>query len=87
MPQYRVSLDEQAQQAREKAAHHHQEAVKAKHLSDQYTLMTVMLASVFLFAGIATHFVWPRIKVIVFVMGILTFFGVLFWLARWPLAP
>jgi hypothetical protein len=87
MPQYRVGLEEQAAHARETADYFRQEAVKAKHISEQYTLMTVMLASVFLFAGIATHFVWPRIKVLVFVMGILTFFGILLWLARWPRAP
>ncbi|MGE5608106.1 MAG: hypothetical protein ACM359_02530 [Bacillota bacterium] len=87
MSEYHVPLADQAQSIREKAAHRHDAAVEAKQNSERYTMLTVLLASVFFFGGIATHFQWPPAKIIVFLLGILVFLATVFQIATCPLAP
>jgi hypothetical protein len=87
MPEYHVPLADQAQKARDKGAEEHDAAVKAKQVSERYTLITVLLASVFFFGGIATHFEWPLVKIVVFLFGILAFLVTLVQIVTCPIAP
>lgn len=87
LPEYRLSVDEQAQEAMRTMMQLNMAATEAKHASDQYVLLTVLLASVLFFGGIATHFVASQIKIAVFALGMLAFLATLFWLSKCPMAP
>ena len=87
MPEYRLSLADQALEARKLAAFRHDTAIEAKQQSDQYMLLTVLLASVLFFGGIAPHFISSHAKIAVFALAMLTFIGVLFWLGNCRIAP
>ncbi|MGD9317549.1 MAG: hypothetical protein PVG56_11980 [Anaerolineae bacterium] len=67
MPEYRVSLAEQALQLEERASRLFDEGKKANDYGDQYILNTVLLASVLFLAGIAPRFDWPPLVVIILV--------------------
>jgi hypothetical protein len=67
MPEYRVSLAEQALQLEERANRLFDEGKKANDYGDQYILNTVLLASVLFLAGIAPRFDWPPLVVIILV--------------------
>jgi hypothetical protein len=87
MPEYRLASAEEAQEARETAQRYHDAATEAKHASDQYVLLTVLLASVLFFGGIATHFGSSLAKIGLFSLAIMAFLGTLFWLSTCPRAP
>jgi hypothetical protein len=76
MPEYRVSLAEQAVQLEEQAAHLFERGKVANEYSDDYVLNAVLLASVLFLAGIAPRFDWqPLVVVILVSAAILLVFG------------
>jgi hypothetical protein len=70
MPEYRVSLAEEAKQLQEKASGLFEEGKKANERSDQYVLNTVFLASVLFLAGIAPRFDWRPIVIVILVTAL-----------------
>jgi hypothetical protein len=71
MPEYRVSLMEQANQLREEAANLFQEGKAANEHSDDYVLNAVLLASVLFLAGIAPRFDWQPLVVVILVAAVI----------------
>jgi hypothetical protein len=69
MPEYQVSLAEQASRLEERAAKLFEEGKQANENSDDYILNTVLLASVLFLAGIAPRFDWPPIPVAILAMA------------------
>lgn len=67
MPEYRVSLAEQAVQLDEEAGKMFEKGKKANENSDDYILNTVLLASVLFLAGIAPRFDWRPLVVVILV--------------------
>ncbi len=67
MPEYRVSLAEQAVQLEEEAANLFEKGKAANEHSDDYVLNAVLLASVLFLAGIAPRFDWQPLVVVILV--------------------
>jgi hypothetical protein len=71
MPEYRVSLAEQASQLEEGASGLFEKGKEANENSDQYILNTVLLASVLFLTGIAPRFDWPPIVIVILVTAVI----------------
>ena len=75
MPQYKVSLDEQANQLEARAAKTFDEGQAAKEQGDAYVLNTVFLAVVLFLTAIAENFKWNAVRAVILVvaLGMLVF--------------
>jgi len=77
MPQYKVSLDAQANQLDAQAALTFDKGQAAKEQGDAYVLNTVFLATVLFLTAIAENFTWNRIRAVILVIGlVMLLFGV-----------
>jgi hypothetical protein len=85
MPEYQVSLAEQALQLEEEAGRLFEEGKKANEHGDQYVLNTVLLASVLFLAGIAPRFDWPPLVVIILVAAAILLVVGLYGLSTLPI--
>jgi len=75
MPQYKLSLEEQANQLEAQAAKAFSEGQAANQQSDDYILNSVFLATVLFLTAIAQRFEWnsPRVMILVLALGMLLF--------------
>ncbi|MGH2517999.1 MAG: hypothetical protein ACRDHP_20340 [Ktedonobacterales bacterium] len=75
MPQYKVSLDEQANQLDAQAAQAFDEGQAAKEQGDAYIRITVLLALVLFFTAISESFKWSAVRstVLIVALGMLLF--------------
>jgi hypothetical protein len=75
MPQYKVSLLEQANQLEAEAAKTYDQGQAANQQSDEYVLNTVFLAAVLFLIAISERFEWNRVRtlILVFALGMLAF--------------
>ncbi len=75
MPQYKVSLLEQANQLETEAAKTYDKGQAANQHSDDYVLNTVFLAAVLFLIAISERFEWNRVRtiILVFALGMLVF--------------
>ena len=75
MPQYKVSLDEQANQLEARAAKTFDEGQAAKEQGDAYVLNTFFLAVVLFLTAIAENFKWNAVRAVILVvaLGMLVF--------------
>lgn len=75
MPQYKVSLQEKANQFEAEAARTFEKGQADNELSDDYVLNTVFLASVLFLTAIAERFDWNWVRgiILVFALGMLLF--------------
>jgi hypothetical protein len=71
MPEYQVSLAEEAAQLEEEAADLFEQGKVANEHSDKYVLNAVLLASVLFLAGIAPRFDWQPLVVIILVAAVI----------------
>ena len=71
MPEYKVSLAEQAIQLEKEAADLFEEGKAANEHSDEYVLNAVLLASVLFLAGIAPRFDWEPLVVVILVAAVI----------------
>ena len=77
MPQYKISLDEKANQLDTQAALTFDKGQAAKEQGDAYVLNTVFLATVLFLTAIAENFTWNRIRAVILAVGlIMLLFGV-----------
>jgi hypothetical protein len=77
MPQYKVSLDEQANQLEARAAKTFDEGQAAKEQGDAYVLNTVFLAVVLFLTAIAENFKWNTIRAVILVVALgMLLFGI-----------
>jgi hypothetical protein len=77
MPQYKVSLDEQANQLEARAAKTFDEGQAAKEQGDAYVLNTVFLAVVLFLTAIAENFKWNAIRAVILVVALgMLLFGI-----------
>ncbi len=84
MKEYRPKLAEEANGLDQEADRRSAQARKASSNVDRYTMLTIMLASVLLFAGLATHFTLKRARLGVLLLGFLLFLVTLVMLIRMP---
>ncbi|NIV32196.1 MAG: hypothetical protein GWN58_22760, partial [Anaerolineae bacterium] len=84
MPEYRVSLAEQAKQLDEEAGRLFEEGRKANEDGDQHILNTLLLASVLFLSGIAPRFDWRPIVVAILVAAAILLVIGLYSLATLP---
>jgi hypothetical protein len=75
MPQYKVSLLEQANQLEAEPAKTYDKGQAANQQSDDYVLNTVFLAAVLFLTAISERFEWNWVRtiVLVFALGMLVF--------------
>ncbi len=75
MPQYKVSLLEQANQLEAEAAKTYDQGQAANQQSDEYVLNTVFLAAVLFLIAISERFQWNWVRTIMlfFALGMLVF--------------
>jgi hypothetical protein len=71
MPEYRVSLAEQAVQLKEESVNLFQQGKVANKHSDDYVLNAVLLASVLFLAGIAPRFDWQPLVVVILIAAVI----------------
>jgi hypothetical protein len=85
MPQYKVSLEDQANQLEAQAAKTFKEGQEANQQSDNYVLNTVFLATVLFLTAIADRFEWNAVRAMLLVLAFgLLLFG-LYHLAVYPI--
>lgn len=70
MPQYRLSLEDQANQLDAKAAKTFSEGQAANQQSDDYVLNTVFLATVLFLTAIAQRFKWNTLRAIILALAL-----------------
>ena len=75
MKEYRPRLAEEAKALDQEANRKFDQAREANRNVDLYTMVTIMLASVLLFAGLASHFNSARVQSGVLLLGLLLFVG------------
>ena len=75
MKEYRPRLAEEAKALDAEANTKFDQAREANRNVDLYTMVTIMLASVLFFAGLATHFTSARVQSGVLLLGLLLFLG------------
>lgn len=85
MPEYILPDQVEATRLSAQADERLQEANAASGVADQYTLLTVMFASVLFVAGIATRFKWHVVDVSVTVIATLLFLVSLWFVLRLPI--
>ena len=77
MPQYKISLDDRANQLDVQAANTFAEGLAAKEQGDAYVLNTVLLAVVLFLAAIAENFKWNTIRAVILAVALaLLLFGI-----------
>lgn len=77
MPQYKISLDEKANQLDAQAAATFDKGQAAKEQGDAYVLNTVFLATVLFLTAIAENFKWNRIRAVILAIGlVMLLFGI-----------
>ena len=86
MKEYRPSLAEEAKALDQEANNKFDQAREANRNVDVYTMVTIMLASVLFFAGLANHFASPRVQHGVLLLGFLLFLGSVTVLTTLPMA-
>jgi hypothetical protein len=86
MKEYRPRLAEEANALDQEANRKFSQAREANTHVDRYTMVTIMLASVLFFAGLATHFASARMQGAVLLLGLLLFLGTLIVLIAFPVA-
>ncbi len=86
MKEYRPRLAEEAKALDQEANRNFDQAREANRNVDLYTMVTIMLASVLFFAGLATHFTSARLQGGVLLLGLLLFLGVVTVLISLPVA-
>ena len=84
MPEYRDSLNEQADQLEAEAAAVFEEGKTAYQQSTAYLLTTVFLATVLLFITISQRFEWTPIKIVVLSIALLMLLLGLYRLITFP---
>jgi hypothetical protein len=85
MPQYKLSLEEQANQLEANAAKTFDEGLAANQQSDDYVLNTVFLATVLFLTAIAQRFEWNTVRAMVLALALgMLLFG-LFRLFTYPI--
>jgi hypothetical protein len=85
MPQYKLSLEDQANQLDAKAAKTFKEGQAANQQSDDYVLNTVFLATVLFLTAIAQRFEWNTVRAMVLALALgMLLFG-LFRLFTYPI--
>lgn len=86
MKEYRPRLAEEAKALDQEANKKFDQARAANRNVDLYTMVTIMLASVLFFAGLATHFTSARVQGGVLLLGLLLFLGAVAVLISLPVA-
>ena len=86
MKEYRPRLAEEAKTLDQEANRKFDQAREANRNVDLYTMVTIMLASVLFFAGLANHFASPRVQYGVWLLGFLLFLGSATVLINLPMA-
>jgi len=77
MPQYKISLDEKANQLDAQAAATFDKGQAAKEQGDAYVLNTVFLATVLFLTAIAENFTWNMIRAVILAIGlVMLLFGI-----------
>ena len=77
MPQYKISLDEKANQLDAQAAATFDKGQAAKEQGDAYVLNTVFLATVLFLTAIAENFQWNQIRAVILAIGlVMLLFGI-----------
>ena len=79
-------LRKQTRWIKKRTARKFSQAREANTHVDRYTMVTIMLASVLFFAGLATHFTSARVQGGIRLLGILLFLGTLIVLTGFPVA-
>ena len=86
MKEYRPRLADEAKALDQEANRKFDRARDANRNVDLYTMVTIMLASVLFFAGLATHFTSARVPGGVLLLGLLLFLGAVAVLISLPVA-
>jgi hypothetical protein len=86
MKEYRPRLADEAKALDQEANTKFDQAREANRNVDLYTMVTIMLASVLFFAGLATHFTSARVQGGVLLLGLLLFLGAVIVLISLPVA-
>jgi hypothetical protein len=86
MQEYRPRLAEEANALDQEADRKFSQAREANKHVDRYTMVTIMLASVLCFAGLATHFTAARMQGGVLLLGLLLFLDTFIVLIVFPVA-
>jgi hypothetical protein len=86
MQEYRPRLAEEANALDQEADRKFSQAREANKHVDRYTMVTIMLASVLCFAGLATHFTAARMQGGVLLLGLLLFLDTFIVLIAFPVA-
>jgi hypothetical protein len=85
MPEYKISLAEEAAQLEQEAAKIFDEGKDANQQSDDYILNAVILASVLFLGGIVTRFDWLPVRVSILIMALALLTVGLYNLATYPI--
>jgi hypothetical protein len=86
MKEYRPHLAEEANALDQEADRKFSQAREANTHVDRYTMVTIMLASVLFFAGLATHFTSAHVQGGILLLGLFLFLGTLIVLMGLPVA-
>jgi hypothetical protein len=86
MPQYSVSLIDEAAQLEDAANAASDAAAEANQQSDDYILNAVILASVLFLGGIVSRFDWPPVRIGIIVVALVLLGYGLYNLATYPIA-
>ena len=77
MPQYKISLDEKANQLDAQAANTFDKGLAAKEQGDAYVLNTVFLATVLFLTAISENFKWNRVRAAILAIAlVMLLFGI-----------
>ena len=85
MPEYYLSLSEQALELEEQAASTFDQGKTANQTSDQYIFNTVILASVLFLAGITSRFNWLTTRVVITIIALAILLYGLYNIATYPI--
>jgi hypothetical protein len=86
MPEYNVSLIDEAAQLEDAANAASQEAAAASQQGDDYILNAVVLASILFLGGIVSRFDWPPVRIGIIVVALVLLAYGLYNLATYPIA-
>ena len=85
MPQYKVSLDDKANQLDAQAAKTFDEGQAAKEQGDAYVLHTVFLATVLFLTAIAENFQWNTVRAVILSVALVMLLFGLYHLVTYPI--
>ncbi len=86
MKEYHPRLADEAKELNQQANTKFTQVCEANSNVDRYTMLTVMIASILFFGGLATHFTSVRVRVGVLVFGLLMFLATVTILIGMPVA-